>query len=160
MVQEIVRIKQALPEHGGRLHHPEDIHMTLVFLGAVEPERLACVERAAEAIQAGPFNLQLDQIGHWPRPRILWLGSPEAPEPLSTLVGDLQAGLADCGFKPERRPYKPHVTLARKARRVSPVTLEKPLQWRVREFVLAGSSLGDKPPRYQILKRWKLVGAA
>ncbi|HEC16964.1 MAG TPA: RNA 2',3'-cyclic phosphodiesterase [Sedimenticola sp.] len=156
LVPEIIRIKQGLPPHGGRPPHPDDLHMTLVFLGAAGPERLPCVERAADAVEAGPFSLELDRIGYWLRPRILWLGSSETPGPLAGLVGQLQAGLADCGFRPERRPFKPHVTLARKARPVPPAALESPLQWPVREFVLAGSGLADDPPRYRVLRRWAL----
>lgn len=142
--------------HGGRLHHPADLHMTLVFLGPVDSEQLPCIERIAAGIRAEPFGLSLDRIDYWPRPRILLLGSSETPEPLAALVKGLQAGLVECGFRPEKRPFRPHVTLARKARQAAPSTLERPLSWRPLEFVLAGSSMEAKPPRYQILKRWQL----
>jgi 2'-5' RNA ligase len=142
--------------HGGREHHQEDLHMTLVFLGAVGPDQLSCIEQVADAISAKPFSLQLDRIDYWPRPRILLLGSSETPENLADLVAGLQTGLTACGFKPEKRPYRPHITLARKAKKVAAAALERPLQWRPREFVLAGSNLQGKPPRYQVLKRWKI----
>lgn len=155
--REFHRLGQAVQGHGGRSHQLADLHMTLVFLGPVEAEQLPCIEQAADAIRAKPFTLSLNQIDFWPRPRILLLGSSETPEPLSGLVRDLQAGLIPCGFKPERRPFKPHITLARKARRIAASVLENPLQWPVNEFVLAGSSLGREGARYQVLKRWSLV---
>ena len=153
---EINRLGQEAQSHGGRLHHPADLHMTLVFLGPVDPEQLPCIERVADGARAEPFTLSLDRIDFWPRPRILLLGGSETPEPLAALVQGLQTGLVECGFKPEKRPFRSHVTLARKARRVAASALERPLQWRAHEFVLAGSSMEAKPPRYQILKRWQL----
>lgn len=153
---EISRLAREVQGHNGRQHHPDDLHMTLVFLGAVGAEQLPCIERVADDVVARPFCLRLDRIDFWPRPRILLLGGSETPENLADLVGSLQAGLAGCGFKPERRPYRPHITLARKARKVAAADLERPLEWRPREFVLAGSNLQGKPPRYQILKSWKI----
>jgi 2'-5' RNA ligase len=130
--------------------------MTLIFLGPVDPERLPCIEQVADGVRADSFALSLDRIDYWSRPRILLFGGSETAEPLAGLVKGLQAGLIECGFKPEKRPFRPHVTLARKARRVAASALEQPLPWRVHEFVLAGSSMETKPPRYQILKRWPL----
>ncbi len=152
----LAKISEGLPAHGGRAHHPADLHITLVFLGEIRPEQLPCVEQVADAIQGVPFTLKLDRVGYWPRPRIPWVGPAETPEPLQALVQDLQCGLQECGFKPERRPYKAHVTLARKARPIPAARLEEPLAWQVREFVLAASHSGPKPPRYEVLKRWPL----
>jgi len=154
--REINRLGEEVQGHGGRLHHPADLHMTLVFLGPVDPEQLPCIEQVADEILAESFGLSLDRIDYWPRPRILLLGSSETPEPLAALVKGLQAGLVECGFRPEKRPFRPHVTLARKARQVAASTLEQPLSWRPHEFVLAGSSMEAEPPRYRILKRWPL----
>jgi 2'-5' RNA ligase len=141
----------------GRLHHQEDLHMTLVFLGPVAEARLRCVEETADRIKSRPFDLHIDTIGYWPRPRILWAGPREIPEPLSQLVFDLQNGLIACGFEPERRRYKPHITLYRKAAKAHPAVIEPAIEWSVGEFVLAVSG-GGAPgePRYRLLKRWPL----
>lgn len=156
--RRVAKLARQLPVHGGRTLHPDDFHITLVFLGQVGAERLACVERAADAIRGEPFTLCLDRIGFWPRPRILWLGSDEAPIPLRGLVKGLQQGLSGCGFTPEKRPYAPHVTLARKARKIILPTLNAPLRWPVERFVLAGPASGsdESPRRYQVLKHWSL----
>ena len=140
----------------GRASAPEDLHITLAFLGAVSPERLDCVVCAAERVRGEPFTLEVDRVGFWPRPRILWCGPTEHPPALLGLVASLQWGLKDCGFAPERRPFQAHVTLARNARKTGRVALQRPVRWPVSEFVLAGSRPDDAPPRYRIIGRWPL----
>lgn len=154
--RELVRVQSSLPRHGGRENHPNDLHVTLVFLGAVESERQACVEAVASGIQSRPFDLLIDQVDYWSRPRIPWCGPSEIPGPLSALVADLKEGLRRCEFEPETRPYAPHVTLARKARPIAPFPLEKSMAWPVREFVLAESNPNASQPVYSVLRRWAL----
>jgi 2'-5' RNA ligase len=144
----------------GRPQHPEDLHLTLVFLGQIGDAQRRCIESTADAIRGEPFTLRIDGIGYWRRPRILWAGPGETPEPLSQLVFDLQNGLKGCGFEPERRRYKPHVTLYRKVTHADPRVIEPAIEWPVRAFVLATSG-GGAPgePRYRVLRRWSLEGA-
>ena len=149
-------IQSKLSCHRFKATHPEDMHVTLAFLGDVNTERKVCVEAAAGQIVAPKFNFTIDHLGFWSRPRILWCGPKETPAPLLTLVRDLQNGLKNCGFEPERRPYAVHVTLARKARAVRSRTVDESLFWPVREFVLAASRMGGAPPRYEVLRRWAL----
>ena len=68
-----------LPGQGGQRHHPDDLHMTLVFLGSITSTQRACIERVGDEIQASPFSLHLDQIDYWVRPRILCLGATGTP---------------------------------------------------------------------------------
>jgi 2'-5' RNA ligase len=153
----LLRIGRELPPHGGHAPHPPDLHLTLVFLGPVTAEQYPCVVRAAAAIRGVPFDLTIDRVGYWSRPRILWCAPAETPEPLQTLVADLQRELLHCGFRPEKRPYSPHVTLARKSRPVEFQLLSESLSWPAREFVLVASGPGGEPPRYRILERWPLL---
>ncbi len=150
----LVHLQHGLSGHDGRWHHPDDLHMTLVFLGKVAPERLECVHRVAGKIAAQPFSIELNRLGYWKRPRILWCSPDHTPHPLIRLVHELQLGLSGCGFRPEQRDYRPHVTLARKAGRVDAGLLDVPVIWRPSEFVLAGSHSGTELPRYRILARW------
>lgn len=143
----------------GRATHVSDLHATLVFLGDVPEQGLACIEQAAREVAAPVFDLTLNRVGYWPRPRILWCGPGEAPQVLIALVADLQRNLQGCGFTPERRPYAAHVTLARKLGKAQPRALERPLNWRVREFVLAESRPGGEAPHYRVVGIWPL-GAA
>lgn len=149
-------VQQGCSGSDGRMHHALDLHMTLVFLGRVSSEQFACVRSVAASITVEPFSLEFTRTGYWKRPRILWCGPERVPDLLQCLVNDLHRGLTQCGFEPEQRTYKPHVTLARKAGSVPEQLLDEPIVWRPEGFVLAGSNSGAKPPRYHILDRWGL----
>ena len=153
-------LARSLPEHKGRSPHPMYQHVTLVFLGELDAAERACAEGAAGALDGEPFELAIDRVGYWPRPRILWCAPSVTPEPLLQLVQDLQEGLRACGLKPERRPYAPHITLARKARGVRGFEMDRPIPWRVRGFVLVASVDTPPPPRYQVLREWPLEAPA
>jgi RNA 2',3'-cyclic 3'-phosphodiesterase len=144
---------------GGRLVPVENLHMTLVFLGKVSPGQRECAQRAAAGVAAAPFSLELDHLGHWPRPRVVWSGPGDTPRPLVELVSALQAALSDCGFPPEARPFRAHVTVARKvASPMDPISHE-PVHWPVEAFHLMESRTLPGGVRYTSLARWPLQGS-
>jgi 2'-5' RNA ligase len=149
-------VQRGLRKHRGRLAHPEDLHTTLVFLGDIKADRRACAEAAADGVRAAPFELTLDRCGSFPRAGILWCGASERPQSLLDLLHALNGGLLGCGFKPERRPFIPHVTLARKARPLQARELDPPIAWPVAEFRLVLARPGERP-RYQPVRSWPLV---
>ena len=153
---ELTRVQQKVCGQNGRLHHPQDLHMTLVFLGRVTPEQLSCVRQVGDAVVAELFTLELERTGFWKRPRILWCGPKDTPQQLAQLVQNLQQGLCACGFQPEQRTFRPHVTLARKVKQADADCLDESLLWTPRSFVLAGSHSGSELPRYRILNQWEL----
>jgi 2'-5' RNA ligase len=140
----------------GRPTHVEDLHATLVFLGPVAVQGVRCVERAAGRVRGARFEVCLDRIEYWRRPRVLCVGASMCPPELDALVGELQRELRACGFQPERRPYRPHVTLARKARPSGAGAPASLIRWPISEFVLVSSESGPTPPRYRVLRRWPL----
>lgn len=155
--ERLSNLAHALQPGEGRRHHGEDLHMTLVFLGQIAPSQKRCMEAVADSVRGRAFTLSIDHAGYWPRPRILWASPAETPRALSQLVADLNNALSGCGHEPERRSYKPHVTLYRKAQRVVPSPLEAPIIWQVNEFVLAASATpGRSGTRYQVVRRWAL----
>lgn len=138
-----------------RFTHPRDLHITLVFVGVVEPGQQACVEAAGDAVAVTAFDLCLREISSWGRQR-LWIAQPgQVPSALLALVDELRRELMACGVESERRRYHPHVTLARKAPTIGPVSIC--LDWPVADFVLAASSPGRRPS-YRIINRWSAVG--
>jgi 2'-5' RNA ligase len=138
-----------------RLTHPQDLHLTLVFVGAVEAHLRPCVEAAGDDVACSGFALRFDRIGAWARQR-LWVAEPlQVPDRLFGLVSQLQQNLLVCGVEPEKRRYRPHLTLARKAPPIEAVPLR--VDWPVTEFVLAASRSGRRPS-YQIVRRWPLDG--
>ncbi|HEY7142292.1 MAG TPA: RNA 2',3'-cyclic phosphodiesterase [Methylomirabilota bacterium] len=96
----------------------ENLHITLRFLGAIEPERLARVREsmAAAAATLAPFTMSLGGLGGFPSgraPRVLWAGVTAGAEGLESLYTVLEAALVARGIPGESRAFHPHVTLAR-----------------------------------------------
>jgi 2'-5' RNA ligase len=95
----------------------EKLHLTLRFLGdAVDSQ---CLPRLVEglaqvAAASAPFVIRLHGTGAFPgleRPRVLWIGLESAA--LIALAGQVETAAVAAGFDPERRPFAPHLTIAR-----------------------------------------------
>ncbi|HET7307642.1 MAG TPA: RNA 2',3'-cyclic phosphodiesterase [Gammaproteobacteria bacterium] len=142
---------------GGKPVTPDNYHVTLKFLGNTDDEGYERVCVAADTIRAQPFELRLDQIGFWLKPRILWLGAEQVPEALAALARDLDQAAESCGFEPELRPYRPHVTLARKVSDPGPLARIQPLAWRPEAFALAASETRPEGAHYRVLRSWALT---
>jgi len=144
----------------GRPVAPDNLHITLVFLGASDGPQRACAERAAGEVKAPAFRLMLERVGYWSRPRVVWLGSDGVPASLSALVGALQQGLAGCGYTLEERPFRPHITLLRKVPprpRFKP-RLDEPVEWPVTHFHLVESVTRSTGAEYRLVATWPLSG--
>jgi 2'-5' RNA ligase len=95
---------------------PENLHLTLKFLGDVMPARLeSLAARLAEIAAAQPpFALTVAGVGAFPsfrRPRILWIGA--AAPAVGPLAATVDRACAAEGFAPETRAFHPHLTLGR-----------------------------------------------
>jgi 2'-5' RNA ligase len=106
---------------------PENIHLSLKFLGDVdetrEPELVAALQRAAGGrSEPRPLTLQIAGFGVFPdyrRPRVLWVGV--TPDPgLELLQHGVEQAFAPLGFPTEGRAFRPHITLGRAARDARP----------------------------------------
>jgi 2'-5' RNA ligase len=150
--QAIVRAtRRAVRACGGKPTPRENLHVTLAFLGPINAEDLARIE-AFEPPPRAPFELTLDQLGFWAQARVLWLGPTEAPAALRALERELWDRLVALGFERERKPYAPHVTLARKARGVSADV--EAVVWPVGAIALVESKTGPRNSRYTALRSW------
>jgi len=136
----------------------ENLHITLAFAGPVTVAVRDCLVAAAGGIRAAPFELTLDHVGHWPRPRVLWLGPTRTPAGLWSLVEALNQGFERCGLQRETRPFQAHVTLARKVRRVQPLAAVAPVTWSISDFSLVESVTDARGACYRRLVTWKLEG--
>jgi 2'-5' RNA ligase len=148
---------ELLGDRRGRRIPPENLHLTLAFLGDVNAERQGCLEREAAALRTPSFTLMLDQAGFWPRKQLLWAGGVP-PAELLELVRALNQGLVNCGLETETRPFRAHLTLARNAPqpRSCPDGAIIPLAWHVREFALVASQTLPTGARYEVLRSWPL----
>ena len=141
----------------GRRVPAQNLHATLAFLGSVNPSQRECVESAGDAVVAHAFALELDQLGHFPRPQVLWLAPRASDSGYTDLVSELHSRLASCGYQADRRAYRPHITLMRKVRRAPREQDIAPLRWRVDSFVLVRSDIRPEGARYEVLRTWKLT---
>ncbi len=119
-IQEDLR---RLGADGLRWVRPAGIHLTLKFLGGVEESRL---DRIKEALAAAiePFELRVrpSTLGGFggARLRVVWVGLEGDTEPLASLARRVDRALRPLRFPRERRPFAPHLTLARVQDRVPP----------------------------------------
>jgi len=148
--------RELLGRERARLVAADNLHLTLAFLGSVDAATRACLERAADAIRSTPFTLCFDRAGWFPRPRVFWLGCPETPLPLATLVENLRNVQRNCGLEPEARPYVPHLTVARKVLRRPRTASLTPIEWPVGRFALVESRTDPEGVRYTPLRDWSL----
>jgi 2'-5' RNA ligase len=130
-----------------------NLHVTVAFLGMVDEEGF---ERAAEVppLNTGPFELVLDKVGHWRESRVLWLAPSVVPAELAALERDLWGGLEAQGFEREPRLYRPHVTLARRARGVEESIA--PISWAAARLTLVESVPISGGVHYEPLREWPL----
>lgn len=104
---------------------PESVHITLKFLGNIDPEKVTPITKIIE--QAGktfrPFQLETGEVGAFPnlrQPRVLWLSIRGDLDKLIALQQRIDDGLAQLQFAKETREFTPHLTLARLRQGTSP----------------------------------------
>lgn len=152
------RVESLVPPGLGRPQRPDQLHLTLEFLGAVPAARLQAARDAAAAVRSEPFELVLDAVEYWRRPRVLCLVAREIPPSLVQLVHSLRAQLESRGFEPECRPYRAHLTLARKCGQTPGLAAVEPLRWPATEFALVESVTERAGSIYLPLQAWPLQG--
>lgn len=96
----------------------ENLHVTLKFLGNVEPGLLRGISGSLEEAvrEASPFDLEIRGLGAFPspsRPRVVWAGLAAGRELMAALAERVERALEPLGFPGEDRPFSPHVTLGR-----------------------------------------------
>jgi 2'-5' RNA ligase len=130
------------------------IHLTLAFLGEIEPERLEEVRDAARQARGAPFELVLDEAGSFRKAGVAWVGSSHLPAALLDLQSSLDRALRARGFVLEDRPFAAHVTLARRISVGVPRAPMPAIRWRPRAFALVRSETGMG--RYTVMETWPL----
>jgi 2'-5' RNA ligase len=149
---------QTLRTNAGRRVVAENMHLTLAFLGSVTESEQARYEAAASGVRGSEFTLTFDQMGCFRRSGVLWIGPSQIPAGLLALVRDLNEALKSCGFTPESREYRAHLTLARNVQCCPERDIGlSPISWVVRQFALVQSHTGSHGATYEILRRWVLV---
>jgi RNA 2',3'-cyclic 3'-phosphodiesterase len=116
LINELRALESKSSAKKPRWVRPENLHVTLKFIGRIEPARLDPIRATlAEVRSEAPIDLRFRGLGFFPnarRPRVLWAGTA-ASQNLSSLARDIHASLAKLGIPAEERAFTPHLTLAR-----------------------------------------------
>jgi len=130
---------------------PERLHLTLHFLGAVPASTVLDLQHVLQ-IPTPAFDLHFGTPEIWQQ-GIAVLRPESSPTPLRALHARIGLALASVGLKVESRPWRPHVTLARKAAGATPPPQPPDIAWPARDgFVLVQTLGGGRG--YEILDRF------
>ncbi len=173
-------IKEVLEELSGRLRksgaranwvNPANVHLTLRFLGEISPEQ---VERIADLLAEGysgtaRFEVRVAGVGAFPnshRPAVIWAGVGPLEGGLGRVQAVAEQAACAIGLAPEKRPFHPHLTLARikdpqQGKRLIPY-LEREESSYGGAFIVSGvslfsSTLRPQGPLYQCLREFALT---
>ncbi len=118
--------------------NPDNLHITLKFIGEVAPEKVAAICDALATIHAAePLHLEFRNVSFSPnvrRPSVAWIGIASPPT-LAFLVAEVNRVLAPLGIPHEEKPFVPHLTIARfKENRISPALFAEIEKWKDHAF--------------------------
>ena len=143
---------------------PEQMHITLVFLGEVGAEFIegAKVELNAVASRCRGFGCRLEGLGAFPSPvraRVLWVGLKSGEQELKELQKEVSRTLTRIGYVGEKRPFRPHLTLGR-LREPADVNFISEISFRSSSFfvsrmILFSSTLKPEGPIYSVLEEFQ-----
>lgn len=162
----VARAREAVRHLGNRVRwaKPENVHLTLKFLGDVREEALddLCAALGETCARHAPLDVGLAGLGAFPsarRARILWVSAEASSDRLRALAVDLDAALAPLGFEREERAFVPHMTLGRVRGR--PASFDLPpdaqrLGFRVRRVELVESTLTPEGAVYRTVRAFAL----
>lgn len=137
----------------GRAIPAANLHLTLAFIGAAPPEAAAPLMRALREARPEAVELRFDRLGYFQTGGTLWAGCAEAPPALLDFRRRLGIGLAGAGFTPEKRSFRPHVTLMRDCARAGLERVPRPaVEWTAREFALMQSVSGPRGVAYRMIE--------
>ncbi len=148
--------------------HGEDLHITLAFLGSASAEQLKTLQASLEkeVTNHQEFSLNVDHFGFFgnkQNPRIFWAGIKEQSS-LYTLQKQVSYVCEKAGFTIEKRPFAPHITLARKHVDSENLSLSSKdwwdqygenIQFDVEDIVIYETHT-EKQPKYQIVQSFSL----
>ena len=157
------------PLPGARWTPPDDLHLTLRFLGPTDSRLAREVHESLQLIHMPAFLLSVAGVGHFPprgRPHSLWAGLGASPT-LERLQARVEQLVRHAGAPPEKRNFAPHISLARLERAadsdvaafLAAHSLLRTEAWTVSEFHLYSSTPGDEGARYAKLESYPLVEA-
>lgn len=118
LLNKIIRLQQTLLETGAdlKLVEPENLHLTLRFLGEITKPTLELVREELKSLKFNQFKLNLRGIGVFPslhRVNVIWIGIREGEEKLKEIAKKVELILKKLSFPPDQKRFSPHLTIAR-----------------------------------------------
>ena len=95
---------------------PENIHITMRFLGNILPDMVNRIYNEIEQVSFTPFDADIQNVGTFPtakRPRVVWAGIQEGATELKAISNQIELRLQKLEFKRDARSFSPHITIAR-----------------------------------------------
>lgn len=156
----VADVAPLVKELGGQPAPAANLHATLCFLGTVADDQLAPLREAASRVRGRFITLRFAELEVWEKPEILCATADES-EAGRDLSSALMEATRAAGFKPDRKPFRAHLTLARKVRRRVARNFEwpralAPVQVYCERFVLMESRRGDTGSAYSVVDSWPL----
>jgi 2'-5' RNA ligase len=99
-----------------KLVKPQNIHVTLRFLGNITPNTVEKIFEEMKKVQFTPFDVRINGLGAFPHlryPRVVWAGITEGADQLRNVFSQLEPRLRSLGFAPDTKGFSPHLTIAR-----------------------------------------------
>jgi 2'-5' RNA ligase len=133
-----------------------NFHFTLAFLGNVPASRVLDLDNAARKVAPpGALTITVDQINYWRESQILCATSTSKAAEATSLAETLKRVLVEHGFTPDlEKKFRPHVTLARKAKTRIPKTPISPLTFTFTNFALVASYPGPQGSVYKVISKY------
>lgn len=132
-------------------------HITLCFLGEINHRQHESLVYELDNIVCEPFTLTLDSTGIWNGPKILFCAPTSAPKTLTDLAKQCRKAARCAAIEVENKPYKPHVTVVRKATPLLPLPLYNPnVDVHASAFHLFESVSTPQGVTYPIRQSWAL----
>jgi RNA 2',3'-cyclic 3'-phosphodiesterase len=165
LTEALIRAQKLVESTGADVKcvEPENIHITLKFLGEVSDEKIIQVSEVLRRIAFKPFTLRFQGVGVFPnlsRPNVVWVGVTGEVIKILGIYSELEINLKRLGFEPEQKPFQPHATMCRvksgknKAKLAEAVTSMKNKifgELKVEHIKLKKSTLTNSGPIYSTL---------
>ncbi len=118
VVEKIIRIQNDLQNVGARfkLVEPNNLHLTLAFIGEIPPSLVDAVKKALNEIKYNSFEVTFKGLGAFPglsRPRVIWVGVSKGADKLVELANTVRASLKRGRIPFDKKEFIPHLTIAR-----------------------------------------------
>lgn len=118
VLDKIAEIQNLLNKTGANLNlvRSQNIHVTIRFLGNIQPLMVEKIFDAMKEIQFTPFDIKINGVGAFPHLqhlRVIWVGMTEGADEMRNVFSQLEPRLRKLGFAADRKGFSPHLTIAR-----------------------------------------------